>query len=79
MDVAPPLPSTKSRGKGFDLALVAILEKPEDVKVYAEHPVHQKYALSRNGLRLNDRLRFIRVHKFREEMADDTLAYDLVF
>ena len=43
LDVAPPLPSTASRGKGYDLGLVAMLEKPEDVKVYAEHPEHQKY------------------------------------
>lgn len=44
----------------FDFGLIAVLEKPEDVKVYAEHPVHQK------------------VHKLRESLADDTLAYDMV-
>ena len=42
MEVAPPLESTASRGQGFNLGLVATLEKAEDVKVYAEHPVHQK-------------------------------------
>lgn len=42
LDVAPPLESTASRGKGFNLGLVAVLENPEDVKVYAEHPEHQK-------------------------------------
>ncbi|KAF2480808.1 hypothetical protein BDY17DRAFT_302428 [Neohortaea acidophila] len=61
MAVAPPLESTAHRGQGFNLGLVATLEKASDVKIYAEHPVHQQ------------------VHKFREEMATDTLAYDLVF
>lgn len=42
IDFAPPLPSTAHRGKGFDLGLVAILEKPEDVAVYAAHPAHVK-------------------------------------
>lgn len=42
MEVAPPLESTASRGQGFNLGLVATLEKAEDVKTYAEHPVHQK-------------------------------------
>ena len=42
MEVAAPLESTAHRGQGFNLGLVATLEKAEDVKVYAEHPVHQK-------------------------------------
>lgn len=46
MEVAPPLESTAHRGQGFNLGLVATLEKAEDVKSYAEHPVHQKYAPS---------------------------------
>jgi len=41
-DCAPPLPLTAQRAKGYDLGLVAVLEKPEDVSVYAEHPAHQK-------------------------------------
>jgi len=41
-DCAPPLPSTASRAKGYDLGLVAVLEKPEDVSVYAAHPAHLK-------------------------------------
>ena len=43
IDVGPPLESTAARAKGFDFGLVALLEKADDVKVYAEHPVHQKY------------------------------------
>lgn len=79
MEVAPPLESTASRGKGFNLGLVATLEKAEDVKTYAEHPVHQKYGF-RHIPRIHRYLtQYCRVHKFREEMATDTLAYDLVF
>ncbi|EXJ58526.1 hypothetical protein A1O7_05952 [Cladophialophora yegresii CBS 114405] len=61
LEVNTPLPSTASRGQGFNMGLVAILEKADDVKVYAEHPAH------------------LEVHKFREELADDTLAYDLEY
>ncbi|KAE8378611.1 hypothetical protein BDV26DRAFT_261194 [Aspergillus bertholletiae] len=35
-----PLPISVPRAKGFDLGLVAVLEKPEDVAVYAVHPAH---------------------------------------
>jgi len=42
IDFAPPLESTAHRSKGFDLGLVAILEKPEDVAVYVAHPAHVK-------------------------------------
>ena len=42
MSVGPPLESTASRGKGYNLAVVAILDKPETVQIYAEHPEHLK-------------------------------------
>ena len=38
--IGPPHPSTAHRGKGFDMAVVAVLEQAEDIKVYAEHPAH---------------------------------------
>ena len=42
LDVGPPDPSTAARGQGFNMGLVAILDKPETIKVYAEHPAHQE-------------------------------------
>ncbi|EME85712.1 uncharacterized protein MYCFIDRAFT_41084, partial [Pseudocercospora fijiensis CIRAD86] len=41
-DFGPPLASTAHRAQGFNLGLIAVLEKAEDVKVYAEHPAHLK-------------------------------------
>ncbi|PWY89703.1 hypothetical protein BO94DRAFT_534450 [Aspergillus sclerotioniger CBS 115572] len=38
----PPLAMTASRAKGFDMGLVAIMEKPEDLQIYANHPDHLK-------------------------------------
>ena len=79
IDIGAPLESTAARAKGFDFGLVALLEKPDDVKVYAEHPEHQKYhtRLTKYDEDLSDVL--CRVHKLRESLCDDTLAYDLVF
>ncbi|PGH17182.1 hypothetical protein AJ79_01320 [Helicocarpus griseus UAMH5409] len=57
----PPLTMTASRAKGFNMGLMAILEKPDDVPVYAAHPSHQA------------------VQKLREEMCEDTLAYDMEY
>ncbi|KAK5679934.1 hypothetical protein LTS10_007882 [Elasticomyces elasticus] len=42
LEANTPLPATASRGNGYNMALVATLERPEDVKVYAEHPEHLK-------------------------------------
>jgi hypothetical protein len=42
VDVGPPHPSTAQRAQGYDMGLVAILDKPEDLAVYAAHPVHQE-------------------------------------
>ncbi|KAK5173514.1 uncharacterized protein LTR77_002195 [Saxophila tyrrhenica] len=42
IEFGPPLESTAARAKGYNAGLIAVLEKPDDVKVYAEHPVHQK-------------------------------------
>lgn len=39
-DFGPPLASTAHRALGYDLGLISILEKPEDVAVYAQHPAH---------------------------------------
>jgi hypothetical protein len=38
-----PLTSTAHRGIGFNMGLVAVLEKEDDVRVYAEHPAHLEY------------------------------------
>lgn len=40
LDAAPPLPVSAMRAKGYDLGLVAVLDKPETVPVYAQHPAH---------------------------------------
>ncbi|EIT77615.1 unnamed protein product [Aspergillus oryzae] len=39
----PPLPISVPRAKGFDMGLVAVLDKKEDVAVYAAHPAHLEY------------------------------------
>lgn len=44
LEVNTPLASTAHRGQGFNMGLVAVLEKADDVKVYAEHPAHLEYA-----------------------------------
>ncbi|KAE8154418.1 hypothetical protein BDV25DRAFT_147668 [Aspergillus avenaceus] len=56
-----PLPISVPRAKGFDMGLVAVLEKPDDVSVYAGHPAH------------------LEVQRLREELCEDTLAYDFEF
>ncbi|KAL2430567.1 hypothetical protein ABEF95_011148 [Exophiala dermatitidis] len=61
LEANSPLASTAHRSQGYNMGLVAILEKAEDVKVYAEHPAH------------------LAVHKYREELCTDTLAYDLEY
>ena len=43
LEVNTPLASTAHRGQGFNMGLVAVLEKADDVKVYAEHPAHLEY------------------------------------
>jgi hypothetical protein len=61
LEAGQPLSICIPRAKGFDMGLVAVLEKAEDVATYAVHPAH------------------LEVHKMREELCDDTLAYDLEF
>lgn len=46
LEANAPLASTAHRSQGYNMGLVAILEKAEDVKVYAEHPAHLAYVLS---------------------------------
>ncbi|KAJ0413413.1 stress responsive A/B barrel domain protein [Aspergillus carlsbadensis] len=57
----PPLAMTASRAKGYDMGVVAILEKPEHVQTYGAHPAHQE------------------VHNIREQLCEDTLAYDMEY
>lgn len=40
MDIGPPLAVTAARAKGYDMGLVAVLEKPEQVLPYGTHPAH---------------------------------------
>jgi len=61
LEANKPLPISVPRAQGYNMGLVAVLEKKEDVATYAVHPAH------------------LEVHKFREELTEETLAYDLEF
>ncbi|KAL3481882.1 hypothetical protein BJX99DRAFT_253008 [Aspergillus californicus] len=41
-----PLPICVPRAKGFDMGLVAVLEKAEDVAAYGAHPAHLELVFS---------------------------------
>lgn len=41
-----PLPISVPRAKGFNMGIVAVLEKKEDVAAYAVHPAHLEYVIS---------------------------------
>lgn len=43
MECGQPLPACLPRAQGFDMGLVAVLEKPEHVATYAVHPAHLEY------------------------------------
>ncbi|KAI0897249.1 hypothetical protein F4806DRAFT_461440 [Annulohypoxylon nitens] len=40
VDIGPPLPVSVPRGQGYNMALVSVLGKQEDLPVYAAHPAH---------------------------------------
>ena len=42
IDIGPPHAISAMRAQGFDMGLVAVLDKAETIKVYAEHPEHLK-------------------------------------
>ena len=46
LEANTPHPSTAHRGQGFNMGLVAVLEKADDIKVYAEHPAHMECVAS---------------------------------
>ena len=41
IDGNPPDPISANRAKGYDMGIVAVLDKPETISVYAQHPAHQ--------------------------------------
>ena len=43
LEANTPHISTAHRGQGFNMGIVAVLDKGEDIKVYAEHPAHLEY------------------------------------
>lgn len=45
LECGQPLPICLPRAQGFDMGLVAVLEKPEHVASYAVHPAHLEYVL----------------------------------
>ncbi|KXL47999.1 hypothetical protein M433DRAFT_157523 [Acidomyces richmondensis BFW] len=50
LDIGPPLAITAHRANGFDMGIVAILDRPEDIQVYAEHPAHLRVHKLREAL-----------------------------
>ncbi|KAI1751974.1 hypothetical protein F4782DRAFT_164896 [Xylaria castorea] len=49
-DANRALPATENRAQGFDMGLVAVLEKPDDVLTYAQHPAHLEVHVLREEL-----------------------------
>ncbi|KAI1264347.1 hypothetical protein F5Y18DRAFT_427969 [Xylariaceae sp. FL1019] len=45
-----PLPITAARAQGYDLGVTAILEKPDDIMVFATHPAHNELSKLREGM-----------------------------
>jgi hypothetical protein len=43
LKAGPPQSSTAGRGKGFSLAVIAVLETPSDFAIYVDHPIHVAY------------------------------------
>ena len=43
IDLNVPDPTSAARAKGYNMGLVAILDKPETITVYAQHPAHMMY------------------------------------
>lgn len=73
-----PLPVSVSRTKGYDMALVAVLEGPEFVEGYAKFAAQSQYVSF--PLRCMDGgLMIYRAQTFREQLFDDTIAFDLQF
>ncbi|KAI8957734.1 hypothetical protein F5Y11DRAFT_352217 [Daldinia sp. FL1419] len=65
IDVNSPLPDTAYRSKGYNMGVVAVLEKAEDIKGYITHLAHQAV----HKLRM----------EICEPGEESTLAYDLEF
>ncbi|KAI1804793.1 hypothetical protein F4811DRAFT_260431 [Daldinia bambusicola] len=42
LEINRPLPDTAYRSQGFNMGLVAILEKAEDLPGYTTHPAHSR-------------------------------------
>ncbi|EED21625.1 hypothetical protein TSTA_088610 [Talaromyces stipitatus ATCC 10500] len=61
IEVNRPLPISVSRTKGYDMALVAVLEGPEFVEGYSTFAAQSQ------------------AQSFREQLFDDTIAFDLQF
>ncbi|KAI1360191.1 hypothetical protein F5Y08DRAFT_317900 [Xylaria arbuscula] len=40
--MGPPVPSTAHRAQGFNMAIMTILDKEENLLAYAGHPAHLK-------------------------------------
>ncbi|KAJ5682309.1 hypothetical protein N7462_005474 [Penicillium macrosclerotiorum] len=45
-----PLPISIPRAQGFNMGLVAVLEKPDDIATYAVHPAHLEYVTTPSPL-----------------------------
>ncbi|OTB17019.1 hypothetical protein K445DRAFT_316530 [Daldinia sp. EC12] len=42
LDMNSPLPNTAYRSQGYNMGIVAVLEKAEDLPGYTTHPAHSR-------------------------------------
>jgi hypothetical protein len=68
LEISGPLASTAARGQGYNHGLVAVLDHPDTVAVYAKHPAHLEVHNMREG-----------ICEAEFDGKAGTLAYDLVF
>jgi hypothetical protein len=73
------LPITVPYGKGYDMGIVIVLEKSENILTFRDHPAHEGYYASftsrcRSATNTGDR-----ISKLRQEYVEDALILDFEF
>ncbi|KAI1642846.1 uncharacterized protein F4817DRAFT_277780 [Daldinia loculata] len=58
IDINSPWPDTAHRSRGYNMGLVAVLEKAEDIAGYATHPAHLYTHELRNEICEDDTLAY---------------------
>ena len=67
------------RTKGYDMGIFLVVDSEDALRAWASNPAHLRSVRISSARAVEETLTYSRLHAMREEMSEDSLAFNLAY